>query len=97
MRAQDSSIAACIAFPTESGCLFDGDARRYRRRKDAVAILLTLTLEHLPRRHADSTRLDPFRLQLFMSRNAERDFAAGRHQQHSGPVVRDVGEHISAS
>jgi hypothetical protein len=52
-------------------------------------------LEEFPRRDAHDARLDALRAQALERLDAERDFRAGRHQDHFGLASR-VGEDVRA-
>src|SRR4029077_4689385 len=71
LHADDASAAADVAVPAERGALLDRDPRRHGRQKHAVAVLLRLFIEDLPRRHRDDARADALRGELLVRLDRE--------------------------
>ena len=58
VHADHGAAVADVAVPAERRGLLDPDARLHARRQHRVAVLLRLTVEELPARHAHDPRLD---------------------------------------
>src|SRR5262245_14612413 len=81
LHAQPGAARARVALPAERRRLLHRHARRDRGRNDAVAVLLRLLLEELPRGHADHAGLHLPGAELLEGGHAQRDLAAARQQQ----------------
>ena len=62
-----------------------------------LGMLAAVALEQLPRRHAHDAGCDPLGLEPPMRLDAQRHFAAGREQQHVGPPVGCIQQHVGAA
>src|ERR1022692_4350802 len=60
LHAENAAVYARVAFPAKRGRLLDGDARRDSGREYALAVLVALLLENVPRRHGDHAGADAF-------------------------------------
>src|SRR2546428_6738584 len=85
-----------ITRPPKRGRLFHPNSRSHFRPENLVSVSLLLLFKNAPRRHADDTRLDAFRLELLIGVYAQWNFAPTRHQDHLRLVIGRVRENIRA-
>src|SRR5580704_19003586 len=93
-HADDFSFGADVAIPSENGFHFDRDAGGHAGGQNAFLIGGVLLFEKLPAGHADDTGFYAFGGQLFISCNAEADFASAGEQDDIRLSAWGVGEDV---
>src|SRR5437879_1616811 len=73
----DASVEANVLAPTQSCSRFHGDTRTHQGRQDLISIFGRLLFKDLPRWHADDPGTNAFRLELFVSADAQLHLRAG--------------------
>ena len=87
---------AHILRPAEGGGLLHRDPRFHIRRQNLGFVLVALMLKEIPRRHADHAGFHAFGLQLLVGADAQRNFAAGAHQDDFRLAVGCIGQDVRA-
>src|SRR5919109_3537610 len=75
-----ATFRADVFAPAKARTRFDGHARVYVRRQQAISILLRLPFEELPRWHADHAATNALRREPLVRLHAELHFRSGAHQ-----------------
>ncbi len=88
------AVDADIALPSHRNTRFDGDASCDRRRQHALAVLLRLRVEKLPRRHADDAHVDAVVLELISSLERKMHLASGSDENQL--IVITSAEDVAA-
>src|SRR5262245_37246409 len=100
VHADHMPRAADVAFPTEHRGLLDRHTGFHPCRQHflpILGVLATMVLEHFPGWHAHDAGLHSLGAQSFVRCQAKRNLASGREQQHVGPPIGGVCEHVRAA